>query len=338
LEQTVDLAIDARQSAAPQAPDEIQFMPPGRHRIHAHQGGKPATVEVEIGPQTAEVLQQALAAAHARAEAGQGDRPYFDLNHEDREAAGWPLEFRWAGDDPVTGGVRARVDWSEAGRQAISGRTFRRFSPSFFVSASKVTGAPLNMGGLVNRAAFSTIQPLFARASEDSADPLSTPSPMSNIANTLHRIGILSRVDADESAAIQEAATVLAKLRSDLDAANTRVAQLEKERTDAIRAKAQQRVIDAVKAGRIAPTDTESRKFWEAALVENEQAAVHALESIQPHSVLSRITPSDDGQARPRDLMAAQQKKLAEVRAAQPEADFATIFAKAAAESPKLFS
>jgi phage I-like protein len=339
-------------SDSPTAPDDIQYMPPGRHTIRAQRAGKPVTLTVSVDASTAETLQRFLGERLAAAAEGTDDRPFLDFNHEDREAAAWPIAFFWAGDDRKTGGVRARIEWSEAGRRAVEGRTFRRFSPTFVPDEQgRVIGSEINMGGLVNRAAFKRIAALFARSTDTAAalpveapkersrvDTSTAASRMSTLANTLHRIGILSRADADETAAVQEASTVLAKLRSDLDAANTRVAQLEKERTDAIRAKAQQRVIDAVKAGRIAPTDTESRKFWEAALVDNERAAVHALESIQPHSVLSRITPSDDGKARPRDLMAAQQKKLAEVRAAQPEADFATIFAKAAAEAPELFS
>jgi hypothetical protein len=64
---------------------------------------------------------------------GREDRPFFDFNHEDREASAWPTEFYWAGDDPQTGGVRARLEWSDAGKRAVEGRTFRRFSPTFHV-------------------------------------------------------------------------------------------------------------------------------------------------------------------------------------------------------------
>jgi len=84
-------------------------MPPGRHRIRARQGGKPVSLEVEVGADSAKVLQDALTAPQAKAEAGEGDRPYFDLNHEDREAAGWPLAFRWAG-RPQKNRERVRVE------------------------------------------------------------------------------------------------------------------------------------------------------------------------------------------------------------------------------------
>ena len=38
-------------------PSDIQYMPPGRHRIRASQGGKPVSVEVAVNEATATNLQ-----------------------------------------------------------------------------------------------------------------------------------------------------------------------------------------------------------------------------------------------------------------------------------------
>ncbi|MCC5808398.1 MAG: hypothetical protein JJU00_18870 [Opitutales bacterium] len=156
--------ISAASAAGP--PDDIQYMPPGRHTIHATRDGEPVTVEVEVDQQTAQTLDQFLRRRLALAAQGLEDRPYFDLNHDDREASAWPVRFYWAGSDPKTGGVRAKVEWTGAGVDAIDKRTFRRFSPTFHVddATGRVTGSETNMGGLVNRAAFKRIAPLFARA------------------------------------------------------------------------------------------------------------------------------------------------------------------------------
>ena len=154
-------------------PESVQYMPPGRHRIHASQGGKPLTVEVTVDAQTAATLQTFLAAKLTAATLqtflaakltaateGRDDRPFFDFNHEDSEASAWPAEFLWAGEDPQTGGVRAKVERSDAGRRAVEGRTFRRFSPTFHLDASgRVIGSEIKMGGLANRAAFKRIAP-----------------------------------------------------------------------------------------------------------------------------------------------------------------------------------
>ena len=42
-------------------PTEIQYMPPGRHRIRASQGGKPVSVEVAVNASPSAVLQTFLA-------------------------------------------------------------------------------------------------------------------------------------------------------------------------------------------------------------------------------------------------------------------------------------
>jgi phage I-like protein len=113
------------------APLEIQYMPPGKYRINASRNGKPVELDVSIDAQAADKLNAFLQGELTKVEAGSEDRPYFDFNHEDREASAWPTEFYWAGDDPVEGGVRAKIEWSGAGRKAVSEKTFRRFSPTF---------------------------------------------------------------------------------------------------------------------------------------------------------------------------------------------------------------
>jgi hypothetical protein len=151
-----------------QAPDEIMFMPPGEHTITASRGGQPVTITVNVD----EVAAQAVAAAHARymeaVTRNEEDLPYTDFNHDDQEASGHPTAFRWAGSDPQFGGIRARMQWTSKGREAIIGRSYRRFSPSFYVDAGgKISGAPVNFGGLVNRAAFTRIAPIIAKPVEE---------------------------------------------------------------------------------------------------------------------------------------------------------------------------
>jgi hypothetical protein len=147
-------------------PGEIQWAPPGKHTISATQNGKPVTKEVLVNAAGAERVQAFLSKALEDARAGAGDLPYFDLNHDDREASGWPTEFFWGGSDPKSGGIRAKLEWSKAGRDAVANKTYRRFSPAMRLSDSgEIIGSDTNMGGLVNRAAFKAIQPILAKES-----------------------------------------------------------------------------------------------------------------------------------------------------------------------------
>lgn len=144
------------------APREIMWMPGGTHRISALRGSRTVTLAVKVGPETALLAERALMEINGAS--GGKERAYFDLNHEDREASAWPVGFSWR--DQPEPGVYARVDWSEVGEKAVVGKSYRAFSPAFFVdkgSPANITGAPKNMGGLVNDPAFKQILPLWGK-------------------------------------------------------------------------------------------------------------------------------------------------------------------------------
>jgi len=85
-------------------------MPPVTHRINASRAGAPVSLEITVHASTAETLNAFLQAQLTKAVDASDERPFFDFNHEDREAAAWPTEFYWAGDDPQSGGVRVKVE------------------------------------------------------------------------------------------------------------------------------------------------------------------------------------------------------------------------------------
>lgn len=251
-------------------PIDIQWMPPGEHDIvalrHSADGkSEPVDLKVRVHAGTATRLQNLLQTLRAKAQAGLEDFPYFDFNHEDGAASGRPLEFYWAGDDPKTGGIRAKVDWSEPGKQALTGKvpSFRRFSPSFSVDATgEVTGAPLNMGGLVNRAAFKTIQPLVAGG------------PMTGDRNPRKANMDAEKLAADLAAAQKQITELTAKLATaqsaevvsakdgEITKLKARIVELEGKITVAAKESAKAIVDAAVKAGKLAPQNTAIQEKW----------------------------------------------------------------------------
>ncbi len=326
---------------------EIQYMPPGRHCIRASQGGKPLSVEVAVNAATAATLQTFLAAKLTAAAEGREDRPFFDFNHEDREASAWPTEFYWAGDDPKTGGVRARLEWSDAGKRAVEGHTFRRFSPTFHLDASgRVTGSEINMGGLVNRAAFKRIAPLFAAAIERTGSDLPAtryslpathdvdtapePTPMQNLVSTLRSLSLVEASATDEPDLVAQITRSVASLKSEISDLKSSLAAQARQRAESL-------VDAAVRAGRLAAKDADARGFWVDALIRDEAKAVKALDALAINPVLARLVTDGESATAPASLYARQEQKLAAVRAAHPCADFQTIYAKAKAESPDLF-
>lgn len=103
------------------------------------------------------------------------------------------------------------------------------------------------------------------------------------------------------------------------------------------RERAESALSAAVNAGRIAPADTRSKAFWLSALLRDKEGAVKALQALPVNPVLDKVTDGDDLKSGLADKMQLQQKKLAEIRAASPGADFQTIFAKAQSEAPDIF-
>ncbi len=151
------------------------WMPGGVHELHATQDETPVRVQVRVDRRTAETLQSQWLAHQASSR----QRPFFDFDHRGEAAAAWPLEFLWK--DQPEPGVYARVEWSAAGAEAVSGRSYRAFSPAFLIDEGDpalVTGAPLNMGGLVNNPAFLEMRPLWAASATSSAtSPAMSTSP-----------------------------------------------------------------------------------------------------------------------------------------------------------------
>ncbi len=266
----------------------------------------------------------------------------------DRDAA-WPTEFFWAGDDPQGGGVRARVEWSDAGQRAVAGRTFRRFSPTFHLDATgRVTGSETNMGGLVNRAAFKRIAPLFASAPGTSAGSdlpatryslpataeVDTPADanrMHTLVTALHSLGLVEAGATEESDLVAQLTRSVGTLKSEISDLRSSLATQARQRAEA-------HLATAIKAGRIPAKDTDSHAFWTDALLRDEAKAIKALEALPENPALARVVPEGtDTPAGSASLLVRQEQKLAAVRAAHPGADFSTIYAKAKSESPELF-
>ena len=246
-------------------PADIQWMPPGEHRIAALKNGKRYVTTMRTTPRTAEIVQAALQVMLADAAAGKGDLPFLDFGHRDGEASAHPTEAFWGGDDLKTGGVRLRVVWTDPGAAGVKGRSWRRFSPQFADDGKgNVTGVPVNMGGLVNRAAFKNIAPISAKDGSDepdgaTADTTNKHHPMDpKLKKHLAKLGLIDNADVDDadiagqvSAKHSEMQTQIAKIKPLEDSKTS----LEAEIVKAKETHAKKVVDNLVKCGAIPPKD-----------------------------------------------------------------------------------
>jgi hypothetical protein len=148
----------------------LQWMPPGQQDIACWVNGKPRRLSFNVTANLAELFDRQLQTMLDCAKAGNGDKPLTDYNHEDREASSRPTSITWGGNDPKTGGIRLIGKWTSSARAAIRDEEFDRFSPQWDFDEN--TGAPVgitvNLGGLVNKAAFKSIATV--QASDSSSE------------------------------------------------------------------------------------------------------------------------------------------------------------------------
>lgn len=252
-------------------PDDIQWMPPGKHSVTPAVAGKSKkldmTVDEEFGRQVEAAFRQ-LAAAKA---AGESDVPYIDFNHEDGAAAGEVTNLYWAGDDPKSGGIRAKVAWTPAGTSALVNREYRRFSPQWLrdPKTGGFAGLIENIGGLVNRAAFRTITPVVARQGYPTTKSNMDPTENTDTPDTTEQIKaalqpLIKRLEVIEARA--QAPTDDKDdpgLATQLQAVTARLEAIETSAKSVSSAQATERIQHHAARGAIPPANQEVVAFWE---------------------------------------------------------------------------
>lgn len=310
--------------------DLVMWMPGGTHAIRASKQGQPIEVRVQVDRSTAATMQQVLQ-HHLNATR---QRPYLDFNHAGAEAAAWPLEFIWL--DAPEPGVYARVEWSEAGRTAVAGKTYRAFSPTFFADASdpaRVTGSPLNMGGLVNEPAFRQIAPLWARQGQImETDPNKNETGKAGGTATPTSTPTTARQGQDDARSrdvvileVQDRGDALKAKDAEITAANARITELQAELAAVRKAEAKAAVDAAVARGAILAKDSDTQKMWLEQIEQNPKAVL-LLAKICGNPILasSRITTTQaagDQAVRGSDISISREATVTVLKAYDAEKD-----------------
>jgi hypothetical protein len=277
------------------APDWIMWMPGGDHVITGTRGGRPVTLRMRVGPEDAARAQAALA---EKTQGGQ--RPYFDFDHDGKAASAWPQEFAWR--NTPAPGVYARVDWSAAGRAAVTGKNYRAFSPKWFPTESDpagVAGLPLNMGGLVNDPAFDAIAPLWGKRPDSGPSPQpknqTAMTPNTELAALQARITELESAKADLEAKVanDETQAALEAAKQEQEQLRAELNRLKEDLEARKRRDADACVASAVSRGAIAPKDEATAKKWRD-LILADPANAELLAKLPGKTAVTagRITPA----------------------------------------------
>jgi hypothetical protein len=138
-----------------QPPAVIQYMPAGKTTINPSVNGRSKEITVNVTERTAAALQ-----ADLQKLLRQNVRPYVDFDHVGGAAAALPKRFYWTEE-----GVMMEIDWTNAGKTAVSGRDYSYFSPTFLLNErGDPSGLPPSsaIGSLVNNPAFRSIRRIAA--------------------------------------------------------------------------------------------------------------------------------------------------------------------------------
>lgn len=168
-----DRALNAGRATQPLEDGIMMYMPGGLHQITPSQNGRAVTVIVEVNAKSADLLE-----AQRKILTAANKKPFFSVEHATGIAAFWPTSFFWDKRIDATGslveGVWTKGEWTKAGREAVEGKNFRTFSPTFFVDAIRndpdnpvqvicCDDAKANCGALENDPAFQAMSPLWCK-------------------------------------------------------------------------------------------------------------------------------------------------------------------------------
>lgn len=279
-------------------PDEIVYMPEGTHTVHCRVNFEAATRSIKIGPELLEPMQASLEKRLKR-----NVRPHGGFDHQEGKASFIPKAFRY---EPGRGLMLA-VEWTRAGREAVEGRDYSYFSPSFITAKGKNVPIGLTehgeIGSLVNNPAFEQIERIAASHQQ---------SDMENIEElraALKKAGVPFDEKAEDFGAFAESikASHTTEVSSAVEAAvaeatkdapekselEQKVERLEKEKGELAEQLAAKReseatsaIDEAIKAGRIAPQDEKTKSFWKKTILAGDAEAIEALRAIPASEAL----------------------------------------------------
>lgn len=322
----VDLPSPEAESGA--MPREIQWMPPGRHEIHATRNGEPAKIIVNVDEAAAQAVAQSFADLQAS-----GRRPYLDFNHESAEASATVASVFWGGDDPKKGGIRCLVDWTQPGKEALEGRAYFSFSPTFLLDKEgKINGTTTNMGGLVNEPAFTAIAPVTGKESDTDT--------MKELLKALAEAGIISAASVSEEDAVAAVKAHTAKAKEDNEALQAKLAKAEEQVQAAEKRRAEDLVKAAVAAGKINPKDDKVQAFYRAAIMTTGADAEAALEALPVQAKFQtevRVQAGEAAKDEPAPQGPETFEAAAKAIAAERKIDESEAFTIAASEKPALY-
>jgi hypothetical protein len=270
-----------------ECPAQIMYMPAGSATIRPSVNGEAREITVTVSQRTADVMQFELDRL-----LGKNVEPFIDFNHKGDESAAEPKRFTWKDGE----GVMLDLEWTSAGKSAVSGRNYRYFSPTFNLDENgEPGGLPTAgaIGALTNNPAFRQIKRISASSDattgdgtdNDKGDNQMTEEEASALRTELETVRAENqtlREAADKKVSDNELEVLKAENKALREAAET-------QRVEAVNREADLLINGAIAAFKIAPKNETVKaglKKW--FLAEPESAKAH-IESMQPNPAFKTV-------------------------------------------------
>lgn len=294
------------------APEAVPYMPAGYSEISCTVNGEADIRTVFADASACERLNADLQKKLAAAENREHARPVILFDHKAGAAAAVPLGFEW----DEKRGVLLRVEWTQAGREAVEGGNYGYISPTFILAEgdSFIRGLQdgVEVGSLVNDPAFERNEciaasrvlncnlPPFSKIEngEKMSDNINAANVGSKTTNTNTMNDQLEELKKAlglaESATVADVFRAVDELKMKLDEAQKRAAEVEaenaenKKELEEHKEAAADSFVDRLKQdGKVNPKDEETLKAARAMYMQNPKNTERIYASMQ------RIVPAE---------------------------------------------
>ena len=220
--------------------------------------------------------------------------------------------------------MRAKVEWTSKGEEALQGRNYRKFSPTFTLNAKgEIDGTTLNAGGLVNRPAFKDITPIVATDGSDQ-----------NVKTQMdEEKEQMTSGDYDKEKLMSQ----LAEKDEEVKSLKAKIAALEEDKDKDSEVAAKSAVDRAVEEGRIPAKDEEVKAKWVNTL-KADPSAISLLNSIPVNPALSRVVNAKRDSNKQFATNQEEQMRAVNEYKAQNGTSFEAAFNAVRYDKPELFN
>lgn len=291
--ETVQAAFGSELIATGSNSFELVYLPEGKHEINATVGGTPKKITVTVDDRVLASFQ-----ADLDRRMSENVRPFAGFDHNTGPASMIPTGFRY--EKGV--GLILQGELTKAGEEAIQGRNYSYWSPTFIQNK----GIPIGLtqfgeiGSFVNDPAFRSIDRIAASHTEITMDITATlaelglaeanhtaeeavaaaKASLATLRESASTVETVSAAHQNASQEIERFKGEIETVKASLQTAETELQAYRDKEAEAVKAANAELIQAAINRGAIPSKDETTKAFWEKSLESSPEEAKAALAAL----------------------------------------------------------